>query len=131
MLAALALFVAAVLQAGVLGPLLRPALTLRVILPPDGTAGLSAGAAAEVLGTRAGQIRRIVIDPRAQLYADVRLDKGMDVFVRRDSRVFIRRQFGIAGTAFLEITRGLGKSSAWGNAVLEVTCEQAPTESLC
>lgn len=130
MLAALALFVAAVLQAGVLGPLLRPALTLRVILPPEGTAGLSAGAAVEVLGTRAGQVRRIVIDPSAQLYADVRLDKGMDVFVRRDSRVFIRRQFGVAGAAFLEITRGSGDPLDWDYAVLEVTREQAPTESL-
>lgn len=129
-LAALALFVAAILQAGVLGPLLRPALTLRVILPPEGTAGLSAGAAVEVLGTRAGQVRRIVIDPRAQLYAEVRLDKGMDVFVRRDSRVFIRRQFGVAGAAFLEITRGSGPPLDWDYAVLEVTREQAPTESL-
>lgn len=126
----LALFVAAVLQAGVLGPLLRPALTLRVILPPEGTAGLSAGAPVEVLGTRAGQVRQIVIDPRQQLYADVRLDKGMDVFVRRDSRVFIRRQFGVAGAAFLEISRGVGDPLDWDYAVLEVTREQAPTESL-
>ncbi|WP_439576889.1 MlaD family protein [Elioraea sp.] len=129
-LAALAVLIAAVLQAGVLGPLLRPALTLRVILPPEGTAGLSAGASVEVLGTRAGQVRRIVIDPRQQLYADVRLDQGMDVFVRRDSRVFIRRQFGVAGAAFLEISRGIGEPLDWDFAVLEVTREQAPTESL-
>lgn len=129
-LVALGVFVAAVLQAGVLGPLLRPALTLRVILPQEGTAGLSAGAPVEVLGTRAGQVRRIVIDPRQQLYAEVRLDQGMDVFVRRDSRVFIRRQFGVAGAAFLEISRGTGAPLDWDYAVLEVTREQAPTESL-
>jgi phospholipid/cholesterol/gamma-HCH transport system substrate-binding protein len=129
-LAALVVFVVAVLQAGVLGPLLRPALTLRVILPPEGTAGLSAGASVEVLGTRAGQVRRIVIDPRQQLYADVRLDQGMEVFVRRDSRVFIRRQFGVAGAAFLEISRGVGEPLDWDYAVLEVTREQAPTETL-
>lgn len=129
-LTALGLFIAAVLQAGVLGPLLRPALSLRVILPPEGTAGLSAGAPVEVLGTRAGEVRRIVIDPRQQLYAEVRLDQGMDVFVRRDSRVFIRRQFGVAGAAFLEISRGTGAPLDWDYAVLEVTREQAPTESV-
>lgn len=129
-LAAVALFVAAVLQAGVLGPLLTPALTLRVVLPPEGTAGLSAGAQVEVLGTRAGDVRRIVIDPRQQLYAEVRLSTGMDTFVRRDSRVFIRRQFGVAGAAFLEITRGNGEMLDWEYAVLEVTREQAPTESI-
>ncbi|WP_144300281.1 MlaD family protein [Elioraea rosea] len=129
-LAAAALLVAAVLQAGVLGPLLTPALTLRVLLPPDGTGGLSAGAQVEVLGTRAGEVRRIVIDPRQQLYADVRLSEGMDTFVRRDSRVFIRRQFGVAGAAFLEITRGTGDPLDWDYAVLEVTREQGTSESL-
>ena len=129
-LAAIAIFVAAVLQAGVLGPLLTPALTLRVILPEEGTGGLSAGAAVEVLGTRAGEVRRIVIDPRQQLYAEVRLSTGMDTFVRRDSRVFIRRQFGVAGAAFLEITRGTGEMLDWDYAVLEVTREQGAGENL-
>jgi phospholipid/cholesterol/gamma-HCH transport system substrate-binding protein len=129
-LAAIAVFVGAVLQAGVLGPLLAPALTLRVVLPPEGTAGLSAGASVEVLGTRAGDVRRIVIDPRQQLYAEVRLSQGMDTFVRRDSRVFIRRQFGVAGASFLEITRGTGEMLDWDFAVLEVTREQAPTETI-
>jgi phospholipid/cholesterol/gamma-HCH transport system substrate-binding protein len=129
-LAALAVFVAAVLQAGVLGPLLTPALTLRVILPQEGTGGLSAGAAVEVLGTRAGEVRRIIIDPRQQLYAEVRLSTGMDTFVRRDSRVFIRRQFGVAGAAFLEITRGTGEMLNWDFAVLEVTREQGAGENL-
>lgn len=129
-LAATALFVAAVLQAGVLRPLLTPALTLRVILPQEGTGGLSAGATVEVLGTRAGEVRRIVIDPRQQLYAEVRLSTGMDTFVRRDSRVFIRRQFGVAGAAYLEITRGTGEPLDWDYAVLEVTREQGAGESL-
>jgi phospholipid/cholesterol/gamma-HCH transport system substrate-binding protein len=129
-LAAIAVFVGAVLQAGVLGPLLTPALTLRVVLPPEGTSGLSAGASVEVLGTRAGDVRRIVIDPRQQLYAEVRLSQGMDTFVRRDSRVFIRRQFGVAGASFLEITRGTGEMLDWDFAVLEVTREQAPTETI-
>jgi phospholipid/cholesterol/gamma-HCH transport system substrate-binding protein len=129
-LAAIALFVAAVLQAGVLGQLLTPALTLRVVLPPQGTGGLSAGAQVEVLGTRAGEVRRIVIDPRQTLYAEVRLSQGMDTFVRRDSSVFIRRQFGVAGAAFLEITRGTGEMLDWEYAVLEVTPEQGTTESI-
>ncbi len=129
-LIAVALLVAAVLQAGVLGPLLTPALTLRVLLPQEGTGGLSAGAQVEVLGTRAGEVRRIVIDPRQQLYAEVRLSQGMDTFVRRDSRVFIRRQFGVAGAAFLEITRGVGQPLDWDFAVLEVTREQGAGENL-
>jgi phospholipid/cholesterol/gamma-HCH transport system substrate-binding protein len=125
-LAAIGLFVAAVLQAGVLGPLLTPALTLRVVLPPDGTGGLSAGAQVEVLGTRAGEVRRIVIDPRQQLYAEVRLSQGMDTFVRRDSSVFIRRQFGVAGAAFLEITREQGTTESIGMLIEELRAKLVP-----
>jgi phospholipid/cholesterol/gamma-HCH transport system substrate-binding protein len=54
----------------------------------------------------------------------------MDTFVRRDSLVFIRRQFGVAGAAFLEITRGTGEMLDWEYAVLEVTPEQGTTESI-
>ncbi len=54
----------------------------------------------------------------------------MDVLVRRNSCVFIPRQFGVTGAAFLEITRSSGDLLDWDYAVLEVTLGQAPTESL-
>ena len=50
-LLALILFVAAVIQAGVLHDLFRPSVILRVILPKEGVAGLARGAAVEILGT--------------------------------------------------------------------------------
>jgi phospholipid/cholesterol/gamma-HCH transport system substrate-binding protein len=54
----------------------------------------------------------------------------MEPFVRRDSKVFIRKQFGIAGAAFLEITRGRGEPLDWDYAVLTAESGQAPTESM-
>ena len=45
-------------------------------------------------------------------------------------RVFIRKQFGIAGAAFLEITRGQGEPLDWDYAVLTAEADQAPTESM-
>jgi phospholipid/cholesterol/gamma-HCH transport system substrate-binding protein len=129
-LIAFAIFVIAVLQAGVLRDLFRSTLTLRVILPESGLAGLNEGAAVDILGTAAGDIREIVIDPQQNFHAVVEIEEAMEPFVRRDSKVFIRKQFGIAGAAYLEITRGQGEPLDWDYAVLNAEADQAPTESM-
>jgi phospholipid/cholesterol/gamma-HCH transport system substrate-binding protein len=129
-LIAFAIFVIAVLQAGVLRDLFRSTLTLRVILPESGLAGLNEGAAVDILGTDAGDVREIVIDPEQNFHAVVEIEEAMEPFVRRDSKVFIRKQFGIAGAAFLEITRGQGEPLDWDYAVLRAEADQAPTESM-
>jgi phospholipid/cholesterol/gamma-HCH transport system substrate-binding protein len=129
-LLALAVFVAAILQAGVLRGLLNPTADLRVIMPAEGLAGLASGSAVEVLGTRAGEIREIVINPTENFHAIVRIDKAMQPFIRSDSKVLIRKQFGIAGAAFLDITRGTGAELDWDYAVLEATPERGATENI-
>jgi len=129
-LAALLAFFGAALQAGVLRNWLNPGVSLRVLLPPEGSYGLSAGAQVEILGTRAGEVRRIVIEPSEQLYADVKIDDAMKVFVRRDSKAFIRKQFGVAGASYLEISRGQGGAMDWDFAVIDVQVEKGATESI-
>ncbi|HYG89251.1 MAG TPA: MlaD family protein [Azospirillum sp.] len=125
-----ALFVAAVLQAGMLERLLNPSVTLRVILPADGLAGLARGSSVQVLGTGAGQVEEIVIDPNASFHAVVRIERAMQAFIRSDSRVLIRKQFGIAGAAYLDISRGSGAPLDWDYAVLEAKTERAATDDL-
>ena len=129
-LIAFGIFVIAVLQAGVLRDLFKSTLSLRVILPESGLAGLNEGASVEILGTEAGSVQEIVIDPEQKFHAVVEIEESMQPFVRRDSKVFIRKQFGIAGAAFLEITRGQGEPLDWDYAVLTAEADQAPTESM-
>jgi phospholipid/cholesterol/gamma-HCH transport system substrate-binding protein len=54
----------------------------------------------------------------------------MKVFVRRDSRAIIRKEFGVAGASYLEISRGTGEPLDWEYAVIKARAEQAPTESM-
>jgi phospholipid/cholesterol/gamma-HCH transport system substrate-binding protein len=129
-LIAFGIFAIALLQAGVLRDLFRSTLSLRVILPDSGLAGLNEGAAVQILGTDAGDVREIVIDPERKFHAVVEIEEAMEPFVRRDSKVFIRKQFGIAGAAFLEITRGQGEPLDWDYAVLTAEGGEAPTESM-
>lgn len=129
-LVAILAFLGAVLQAGVLRDWLTPSATLRVLLPDSGIGGLSVGAEVEVLGTRAGTVRRVVIAPASRLYAEVQLDEQAKAFVRRDSVATIRRRYGVAGAAFLDITRGTGSELDWHLAVIEATTDRAPTETM-
>lgn len=129
-LAALGLFFVAILQGGVLRQWFSPTGTLRIVLPDQGLFGLAAGAPVEILGTKAGEVRRIVIDPGQSFYAEADIDDSMEIFVRRDSRAFIRKQFGIAGAAYLEITRGQGEPLDWNFAVVTAEVDRAPTENV-
>jgi phospholipid/cholesterol/gamma-HCH transport system substrate-binding protein len=129
-LVALLVFVAAVLQAGVLREMFEERLALRVILPEAGLAGLNVGARVEVLGTDAGSVDELVIDPEQRFHAEIGLGRAMRPFVRRDSKVFIRKQFGIAGASYLEITRGRGEPLDWDFAVLTAEAGEAPTENV-
>ena len=90
------LFIGALVNAGLLKEWFQTSLTLRIVLPEEGTSGLSQGSEVQILGTRAGEIRRIVIDPSQRMHAEARIDTQMKPFIRRDSQIVIRRQFGPA-----------------------------------
>ena len=124
------LFVAALVNAGLLKEWFERSLTLRVVLPDSGAPGLAPGAAVEVMGTRAGEVRRIVIDPTQRMHAELRVDQQMKTFIRRDSVVTIRRQFGIAGNSYVDIARGNGPELDWQFAVLSAASDRAPTDTI-
>jgi phospholipid/cholesterol/gamma-HCH transport system substrate-binding protein len=129
-LIAVGLFLSAVLEAGVLRDWFRPVSHLRIVLPQSGVGGLAVGADIEVLGIHAGAVRRIVLNADQQMYAEVDVDQQATAFIRRDSRVVIRRRFGVAGAAFVDISRGLGVALDWNYAVIEATTERAPTDTI-
>lgn len=128
--AAAALFAAGLLQAGVLEDIFSREVDLRVELPESGLSGLNVGASVEVLGTEAGEVTDIVLQPDAPFYAEVALDPDMKPFVRRDSTAIIRKEFGIAGNAYLDIQRGRGEPLDWDFAVIQARTTRAPAESV-
>jgi phospholipid/cholesterol/gamma-HCH transport system substrate-binding protein len=129
-IAAVALLLIAALQAGVLRDWFKPTAELRLVLPSAGVAGLEVGADVEILGTRAGRVNEIVLDPDQQMYAMLEIDEQATAFIRRDSKAVIRRRFGVAGAAFVDIARGTGEEMDWTYAVIEAVTERAPTDSV-
>ncbi len=132
-LAAVLVFLGALLQRGVLREWFAPSPTLIVLLPEQGTAGLGEGAAMEVLGTHAGTVRRITVQPDGRLSAEVRVEELATAFIRRDSKGVIRKRFGIAGAAYLDVDRGNGEPLGWGAPdppSIEASSERAPAETV-
>jgi phospholipid/cholesterol/gamma-HCH transport system substrate-binding protein len=129
-IAAIVLLLIAALQAGVLRDWFKPTEELRLILPAAGVGGLQVGGDVEILGTKAGRVQRIVLDPNQQMYAMLDIDEQATAFIRRDSKAVIRRRFGVAGAAFVDISRGKGEEMDWTYAVIEATSERAPTDSV-
>lgn len=127
---AILIFVGAMLEAGVLSTWFRPVGHLRIVLPQAGVGGLSTGAEIQVLGIHSGTVRRIVLNPDQQMYAEADIDQQAEPFIRRDSRAVIRRTFGVAGAAFVDISRGTGAPMDWRYAVIDATTETAPTDTL-
>jgi phospholipid/cholesterol/gamma-HCH transport system substrate-binding protein len=127
---AVALFLGAALEAGVLRDWFRPVSHLRILLPRSGVGGLAVGADIEVLGIHAGAVRRIVLNPDQQMYAEADIEDQARVFIRRDSQAVIRRRFGVAGAAFVDISRGAGAPLDWGYAVIDSVTERAPTDTI-
>src|SRR5258708_37627219 len=101
-LACVAIFVAALVNAGLVKDWFQPSFTLRILLPDEGVSCLAPGAEVQVLWTRAGEVRRIVIDPNQRMHAVARVEDQMRPFIRRDSKVSIRRQFGVAVAAIID-----------------------------
>jgi len=129
-LACIGAFVAVLINAGLLKDWFQPSFTLRILLPDEGVSGLAPGAEVQVLGTRAGEVRRIVIDPSQRMHAVARVEDQMRPFIRRDSQVSIRRQFGVAGAAYIDISRGTGPELDWSYAVIAASSERMATDTL-
>src|SRR5438132_13180823 len=100
---AVAIFFGVILQAGVLRDWFRPVSHLRIVLPEAGVAGLSVGADVEVLGTHAGVIRRVVMSPNQQMYAEAEIDEQARAVIHRDRRGTIRRRQACAGAPYVAV----------------------------
>ena len=129
-LMALLIFVAGLIYSGKARKWFNPGETLKVVLPDDGLFGLTEGSTVEILGTKAGEVHDIVINPNQEIHANVRIDSEMAVFVRSDSKATIRKTFGIAGDAYLEITRGSGELLDWEYAVITVKSDRKTSDTL-
>ncbi|AOX20128.1 MlaD family protein [Kozakia baliensis] len=129
-LSALAIFVIAVVEAGILRDWLTPAGKLHFDLPESGIAGLAVGNDIELMGIRVGSIRSVKINLHGGMYAVADIDPQFKSYIRQDSAAIIRHRFVVAGASYIELSRGRGPRLDWEFAELKATVEPNPADMI-
>jgi phospholipid/cholesterol/gamma-HCH transport system substrate-binding protein len=90
--------------------------TLQIVLPEAGAAGIRQGSEVYFLGTLVGSVADVIVDATGRMEAEARIRRDFFRFVRADSSAVVKRKFGVAGDSFFEVTRGVGKPLPEKNA---------------
>jgi phospholipid/cholesterol/gamma-HCH transport system substrate-binding protein len=106
----------------------KSTVTLRIVLPEEGAAGIRQGSEVYFLGTLIGSVSDVLVEPTGRMEANARVRRDFFRFVRADSSAVVKKKFGVAGDSFFEITRGIGKSLPEQNA--SIVCNEQFQSSL-
>ena len=125
-LVVLAVLVAALVFAGRSQRWFIGNVTLRIVLPEAGAAGIREGSEVYFLGTLMGTVSDVLVDPTGRMEAHASIRRDFFLFVRADSSAVVKKKFGVAGDAYFEVTRGVGQPLPEKNASI-VCKEQLPS----
>jgi phospholipid/cholesterol/gamma-HCH transport system substrate-binding protein len=102
----------------------RGTVTLRIVLPEAGAAGLRQGSEVYFLGTLVGTVFDVVVDAAGRMEARTSIRSDFFRFVRDDSTAVVKKKFGVAGDAYFDITRGEGEPLPKKDA--SIVCKELP-----
>lgn len=105
----------------------EPIYEVGVVFPPEGSLDLQRGAEVKILGAVVGTLEEIDVADDGGMSGLIRIRGDFIRFVRTDSRAIAKKKFGLAGDAYLEITKGNGVPLP-ENAILKVEKDTEITE---
>ncbi len=105
-LAIVALLIVGVIFAGHAQEWFTPVRRYNLDFPTEGSLGIQKGATVEILGTTVGKVERIFVEEDGRMGAVASVKGDFIRFVRSDSRAIVKKRFGVAGEAYIEITEG-------------------------
>jgi phospholipid/cholesterol/gamma-HCH transport system substrate-binding protein len=117
-----AVLIAAVVWTGRSQRWFKTNVTLRIVLPETGAAGIRQGSEVYFLGTLVGTVSDVLVDTAGRMEAEANIRYDFFRFVRADSSALVKKKFGVAGDSFFEITRGEGNSLPEKNA--SIVCNE-------
>jgi len=139
-LVVVAVLIAAVVWMGHSQRWFKSRVSLRIVLPEAGAAGIRQGSEVYFLGTLVGSVADVEVDEAGRMEARANIRHDFFLFVRADSSALVKRKFGVAGDSFFEITRGQGQPLPERNAsivcreqfqsALEAAVEEVRSESM-
>jgi phospholipid/cholesterol/gamma-HCH transport system substrate-binding protein len=116
--------IAAIVWTGYRQRWFRGTVTLRIVLPEAGAAGIRQGSEVYFLGTLVGTVSNVIVDVAGRMEAGTSIRSDFFRFVREDSSAVVKKKFGVAGDAYFEITRGQGQPLPKKDA--SIICKELP-----
>jgi len=116
--------IAAIVWTGYRQRWFRGTVTLRIVLPKAGAAGIRQGSEVYFLGTLVGTVSNVIVDAAGRMEAGTSIHNDFFRFVREDSSAVVKKKFGVAGDAYFEITRGQGQPLPKKDA--SIICKELP-----
>jgi len=102
----------------------RGTVTLWIVLPEAGAAGIRQGSEVYFLGTLVGTVSDVFVAATGRMEARTSIRSDFFRFVREDSSAVVKKKFGVAGDAYFDITRGKGQPLPKKNA--SIVCKELP-----
>ena len=102
----------------------RGTVTLWIVLPEAGAAGIRQGSEVYFLGTLVGTVSDVFVAATGRMEARTSIRSDFFRFVREDSSAVVKKKFGVAGDAYFDITRGQGQPLPKKNA--SIVCKELP-----
>jgi phospholipid/cholesterol/gamma-HCH transport system substrate-binding protein len=127
-IAVIALAIAAIVWTARSQRWFKSTVSLRIVLPEEGAAGIRPGSEVYFLGTLIGSVSDVLVEPTGRMEANARVRRDFFRFVRADSWAVVKKKFGVAGDSYFEVTRGMGKTLPEGNA--SIVCNEQFQSSL-
>jgi phospholipid/cholesterol/gamma-HCH transport system substrate-binding protein len=119
-----AVLIAAVVWTGHSQRWFKSRVTLQIVLPEAGAAGIRQGSEVYFLGTLVGSVSDVIVDTGGRMEAETNIRRDFFRFVRADSSAVVKKKFGLAGDSFFEIKRGQGRPLPEKNA--SIICRELP-----
>ena len=91
---------------------------VEIVFPPEGSLDLQKGSEVYILGTRVGAVDEITVADDGSMAGRISVRGQFFRFVRADSQAIVRKKFGIAGDAYIEVTKGTGAELSKGQALI-------------
>ncbi len=119
-----AALIAAIVWTGYRQRWFRGTVTLRIVLPEAGAAGIREGSQVYFLGTLVGTVFDVIVDDTGRMEAETSIRSDFFRFLREDSFAVVKKKFGVAGDSYFDIMRGEGRPLPKKDA--SIICKKLP-----
>ena len=111
------LLLAGVLLAGRAQEWFTPVRHYRLQFPEEGALGIQKGAEVKVLTYTVGKVERVGVEASGRMTGDISVKGDFIALVRLDSRAIVKLSLGVAGAAFITISKGTGAELPEGGVI--------------